>query len=177
MVFLEGKLYSILDRKQPDICAAFDAWDDLTASSDEHSEESAEKFESDFVNVRLQNISTNAKDVINSFFTNSHSAAPSHYGLAEVRERMSWTRNLWGLDNYRYGFNICRYMINICWAPCGGTGRSTCLFSFLRLEGSYSILIAHYLNKCKKADKRLNWVVREIKWTGRSASDSRMLES
>lgn len=38
-------------------------------------------------------------------------------------------------------------------------------FSF-RLAESYSLLVEHLLNKCAKVDKRLNWQVKEIDWTG-----------
>jgi len=65
-------------------------------------------------------------------------------------------------------------MYNVC---AGGKGEAEVaaiyslyhycyLYVVFRLEGSYSLLLSHFINKCAKVDKRLNWPVKEIKWTG-----------
>ncbi|XP_001627682.2 lysine-specific histone demethylase 1A isoform X1 [Nematostella vectensis] len=41
-----------------------------------------------------------------------------------------------------------------------------------RLEGSYAVLVSHYLKKCPVADIRTNWPVRQITWSGQNSTSN-----
>jgi hypothetical protein len=83
-IFMDGKLYSWHDTTQPDICAAKEAWQEITAFDNTDKDQCPEDhYVGDFVNEQLNKHckTNNAKEILYVVFGISHGASLSHYGV------------------------------------------------------------------------------------------------